>query len=64
MDDVIELAYGAGGLLMHQLIDGVIRAAFVTPGVDLSHDGVVLNIEAGDCGFRTGAFSATTDTNC
>jgi hydrogenase expression/formation protein HypE len=55
-NDVIELAHGGGGLLMHRLLDRVIRPAFATPGADLNHDGAILNIGGSRLAFTTDSY--------
>lgn len=41
-DGVVTLAHGAGGRLMHRLVDDVFRRAFAEPALDAGHDGAVL----------------------
>ena len=54
--DVIELAHGGGGLLMHRLIDRVFRPAFAASSGDLVHDGAVLDIGASRFAFTTNSY--------
>jgi len=54
--DVIELAHGGGGLLMHRLIDRVFRPAFATSPSDLVHDGAVLDIGGARFAFTTDSY--------
>jgi hydrogenase expression/formation protein HypE len=54
--EVIELAHGGGGLLMHRLIDQVIRPAFAEPGADPTHDGVLLDIGSSQLAFTTDSY--------
>jgi len=54
--DVIELAHGGGGLLMHRLIDRVFRPAFAASPSDLVHDGAVLDIGGSRFAFTTDSY--------
>jgi hydrogenase expression/formation protein HypE len=54
--DMIELAHGGGGRLMHRLIDRVIRPAFATAADDFSHDGAVLDIGGARLAFTTDSY--------
>lgn len=55
-NDLIELAHGGGGLLMHQLIDRVFRPAFATSPGDLTHDGAVLEFGSTRLAFTTDSY--------
>ena len=55
-NDLIELAHGGGGLLMHRLIDRVFRPAFASSGEDLTHDGAVLDIGGSRLAFTTDSY--------
>lgn len=55
-NDVIELAHGGGGLLMHRLIDCVFRPAFATSPGDLTHDGAVLEFGNTRLAFTTDSY--------
>ena len=52
-NDIIELAHGGGGLLMHRLIEHVIRPAFATSDDDFAHDGAMLDIAGARFAFTT-----------
>jgi hydrogenase expression/formation protein HypE len=54
--DIIQLAHGGGGLLMHRLIDQVIRPAFATADDDFAHDGAVLEPHAPRLAFTTDSY--------
>lgn len=54
--DIIEMAHGGGGLLMHRLIDRIIRPAFGLPPDGVAHDGAVLEVGSGDLAFTTDSF--------
>jgi hydrogenase expression/formation protein HypE len=51
--DLIELAHGGGGAMMHRLIDEIFRPAF---GADNDHDGAVLEVAAGRFAFTTDSY--------
>jgi hydrogenase expression/formation protein HypE len=53
--DIIEIAHGGGGLLMHRLIDRIIRPGLGMPEDGAAHDGAVFEV-----GGRRQAF--TTDS--
>jgi hydrogenase expression/formation protein HypE len=55
-NDLIELAHGGGGLLMHRLIDRVFRPAFATSPADLTHDGAVLDLGGTRLAFTTDSY--------
>jgi len=55
-NEIIELAHGGGGLLMHRLIDRVIRPAFGTAADDAAHDGAVLDIAGARLAFTTDSY--------
>jgi len=55
-NDVIELAHGGGGLLMHRLIDRVFRPAFSSSSGDLTHDGAVLDLGDSRLAFTTDSY--------
>ena len=55
-DDMIELAHGGGGLLMHRLIDRVIRPAFAASETDLTHDGAVIELGGSRLAFTTDSY--------
>ena len=52
-NDFIELAHGGGGLMMHRLIDRVIRPVFATSDDDFTHDGAVLDVGDSRLAFTT-----------
>ncbi len=54
--DVIELAHGGGGSLMHRLIDQIIRPAFATSEDDFTHDGAVLDTGGARLAFTTDSY--------
>ncbi len=53
--DIVEIAHGGGGLLMHRLIDRIIRPAFGLPEDGAAHDGAVFE-------FGSSRLAFTTDT--
>jgi hydrogenase expression/formation protein HypE len=55
-DDIIEIAHGGGGLLMHRLIEGVIRPAFGTSGDSFAHDGAVFDVGGARLAFTTDSY--------
>jgi len=55
-NEVIELAHGGGGLLMHGLIDRIFRPAFAISSADLTHDGAVLEIAGARLAFTTDSY--------
>ena len=55
-NDVVELAHGGGGRLMHRLIDHVIRPAFGTSDDAFSHDGAVLEVGGARLAFTTDSY--------
>lgn len=55
-NDIIELAHGGGGLLMHRLIDQIIRPAFSTSQDDFTHDGAVFDTGGARLAFTTDSF--------
>jgi hydrogenase expression/formation protein HypE len=55
-NDVIELAHGGGGRLMHRLIDRIIRPAFGTSDDYFSHDGAVLDVGGARLAFTTDSY--------
>jgi hydrogenase expression/formation protein HypE len=55
-DDIITLAHGGGGLLMHRLIDRIIRPGFATSGDDFTHDGAVLEVAGPHMAFTTDSY--------
>jgi len=55
-NELIELAHGGGGLLMHRLIDRVFRPAFATLPGDLTHDGAVLEFGITRLAFTTDSY--------
>ena len=54
--DVVELAHGGGGAIMHRLIDSIFRPAFAVSDDDFTHDGAVLDIGAGRIAFTTDSY--------
>jgi hydrogenase expression/formation protein HypE len=54
--DIIELAHGGGGLLMHRLIDRIIRPAFGIPEDGVAHDGAVFEVGNGRLAFTTDSY--------
>jgi len=54
--DLIEIAHGGGGLLMHRLIDRIIRPAFGTPKDGVAHDGAVFEIGSARLAFTTDSY--------
>jgi hydrogenase expression/formation protein HypE len=54
--DVIEIAHGGGGLLMHRLIDGIIRPAFGLPETGVAHDGAVFEVGSARQAFTTDSY--------
>ncbi|HEX3990115.1 MAG TPA: hydrogenase expression/formation protein HypE [Acetobacteraceae bacterium] len=54
--DIIEIAHGGGGLLMHRLIDGIIRPGFGLSGDGGAHDGAVFKIGSGRLAFTTDSY--------
>ncbi len=54
--EVIELAHGGGGRLMHRLIERVIRPAFATSDSDFTHDGAVLDGGGASLAFTTDSY--------
>lgn len=59
-NDIIELAHGGGGLLMHRLIDRIIRPAFAPSGATsddgFTHDGAVFDIGGARLAFTTDSY--------
>jgi len=55
-NEVIEMAHGGGGLVMHRLIDGIFRPAFASSAGDLSHDGAVLDVGGARLAFTTDSY--------
>ena len=55
-NDIIELAHGGGGLLMHRLIDRIIRPAFATSNDDFTHDGAVFDVGGARLAFTTDSY--------
>jgi hydrogenase expression/formation protein HypE len=59
-NDIIELAHGGGGLLMHRLIDRIIRPAFASGGATsddgFTHDGAVLDVAGARLAFTTDSY--------
>ncbi|MGP0093311.1 MAG: hydrogenase expression/formation protein HypE [Xanthobacteraceae bacterium] len=55
-NDLIELAHGGGGLLMHRLIDQVVRPALAASADDFTHDGAVLDIGGSRLAFTTDSY--------
>jgi len=55
-NDVVELAHGGGGRLIHRLIDHVIRPAFGTSDDAFSHDGAVLEVGGARLAFTTDSY--------
>lgn len=56
VDTTIELAHGGGGLLTHQLINGIFRPAFAATPEDLTHDGAILEIAGARLAFTTDSY--------
>src|SRR5580704_14342582 len=54
--DVSEIAHGGGGLLMHRLIDGIIRPGFGLPSDGIAHDGAVFEVDNGRLAFTTDSY--------
>lgn len=54
--DLIELAHGGGGRLMHLLLDRVIRPALASTDTDLLHDGAVLDLGGARLAFTTDSY--------
>jgi hydrogenase expression/formation protein HypE len=54
--DIIELAHGGGGLLMHRLIDRIIGPAFGLPETGVAHDGAVLEVGSARLAFTTDSY--------
>jgi hydrogenase expression/formation protein HypE len=52
----VTLAHGGGGLLMHQLIGKMFRAAFDNPLLAQEHDGAVFQHASGRMAFTTDSF--------
>ncbi len=58
-DDRIEPGHGAGGTLMHRLIDRVFRTAFGADPAEPPHDGAILHLDRGRFAFTTDSFVVT-----
>jgi hydrogenase expression/formation protein HypE len=54
--DIVEIAHGGGGLLMHRLIDRVIRPAFGLPEGGVAHDGAVFEFGNSRLAFTTDSY--------
>jgi hydrogenase expression/formation protein HypE len=54
--ELIELAHGGGGRLMHQLIDRILCPTFTSPVSDLAHDGAVLDVGGTRLAFTTDSY--------
>jgi hydrogenase expression/formation protein HypE len=54
--DIVELAHGGGGLLMHRLIDRIIAPAFGLPENGVAHDGAVLEVGSARLAFTTDSY--------
>jgi hydrogenase expression/formation protein HypE len=54
--DIIELAHGGGGLLMHRLIDRIIRPGFGMPEAGVAHDGAVFEPGSAQLAFTTDSY--------
>jgi hydrogenase expression/formation protein HypE len=54
--DIIELAHGGGGLLMHRLIDRMIRPGFGLPEDGVAHDGAVFEVGSARLAFTTDSY--------
>ncbi len=54
--DIIEMAHGGGGSLMHRLIDQVICPVFATSVDDFAHDGAVFTIGGARLAFTTDSY--------
>jgi hydrogenase expression/formation protein HypE len=57
--DVVQLAHGGGGRLMHELIRDVFGAAFEHPDFDPEHDAAVLPWPSSNLVFTTDSFVVT-----
>jgi hydrogenase expression/formation protein HypE len=54
--DVIEMAHGGGGLMMHGLIERVIRPAFGTEDAAFAHDGATFATDGTPLAFTTDSY--------
>src|SRR5437660_697240 len=54
--DIVEIAHGGGGLLMHRLIDRIIRPAFGLPENGVAHDGAVFEVGSSRMAFTTDSY--------
>ncbi len=52
----VTMAHGGGGRLMHDLIDGIFRAAFADPALDAGHDGAELELPGSRLAFTTDSY--------
>ena len=55
-NEVIEMAHGGGGLVMHRLITDIFRPAFASSAGDMSHDGAVLDLGGARLAFTTDSY--------
>ena len=54
--EVIELAHGGGGRMMHRLIEEIFRPAFASPTSGLEHDGAILDVGGARLAFTTDSY--------
>ena len=54
--EIVEIAHGGGGLLMHRLIDRIIRPAFGLPENGIAHDGAVFEVGSDRIAFTTDSY--------
>ena len=54
--DIVEIAHGGGGSMMHRLIDRIIRPAFGLPGDGVAHDGAVFEVGDSRLAFTTDSY--------
>ncbi len=55
-DEIVQLAHGGGGLMMHRLIERLIRPAFGMTGDAFAHDGATLDVGAARLAFTTDSY--------
>lgn len=56
MSELIQLAHGGGGRLMHQLLERLILPAFDNPRLASRHDAAVLEVDGGRIAFTTDSY--------
>lgn len=55
-NQMVQMAHGSGGKIMHRLLNSLFLPAFANPGLDAAHDGAALHIAGAHLAFTTDSY--------